>query len=269
MDDYDWPYQAPEERPPDPHEEEAIDALRTFFAERRDRVFYSRQIEVLHEDRWFHWVTNRALRTLIALGAIHSEEQDLRFGGTVTLMWHPSLRYHKRQAGRVVSLVEEYSNPDFGRALGHHGEAMVLDAFARKQFLLLGREVRAVGSRRWTSSAHDLDFVFQRDGVPYGVEVKNTLGYPDSDEIAVKVEMCRELHVRPILAVRMMPKSWINEIREQGGFSLILKYQLYPWGHLDLAKRVRGSLELPVDAPARISDGTMERLLRWHSALSP
>jgi len=52
-----------------------------------------------------------------------------------------------------------------------------------------------------------------------------------------------------------------------GGFALILKYQLYPWSHHELAKRVAKELKLPVDAPKAIEDGTMVRFLRWHRKL--
>jgi hypothetical protein len=45
---------------------------------------------------------------------------------------------------------------------------------------------------------------------------------------------------------------------------MILKYQLYPWTHVDLAKRVASELGLPVDAPRALSDGTMDRFMNWH-----
>ncbi len=49
-----------------------------------------------------------------------------------------------------------------------------------------------------------------------------------------------------------------------GGFALILKYQLYPWTHRELAKRVNQALNLPVDAPRFLAEGTMNRFLKWH-----
>jgi hypothetical protein len=63
----------------------------------------------------------------------------------------------------------------------------------------------------------------------------------------------------------MLPKSWIHELNNLGGFALILKYQLYPWTHRELAKRVNGELGLPVDAPRALEQGTMSRFLKWHS----
>ncbi len=54
------------------------------------------------------------------------------------------------------------------------------------------------------------------------------------------------------------------ELMHRGGFALILKYQLYPWTHRELAKRVNQELDLPVDAPRFLAEGTMKRFLKWH-----
>lgn len=116
----------------------------------------------------------------------------------------------------------------------------------------------------WTGSGHDIDFIFERDNEAYGVEVKNTLRYMDYEEFGIKIGMCKGLGLKPVFAVRMMPKTWIEEVRRAGGFALIMKYQLYLWAHRELARRVRTELRLPVDAPRALADGTMERFVRWH-----
>ena len=246
------------------YEVAAVEGLAEFFENNREAVYFSRQIEILHEGQWFHWITKRALKKLEAAGVIRSESRSLSHGGTVTLFWHRAYRYYRRDATKVVSLVNEYADPNIGGALGLQGELLVLEGLAKQQFLLLGRETRSYGSKEWTGSAHDLDFVFERDEVGYGVEVKNTLGYMDHDEMVLKIEMCRHLGLRPLFAVRMLPKTWTNEIIQAGGFALIMKFQLYPWAHRDLARRVRESFGLPVDAPRSLMDGTVGRFLRWH-----
>ena len=112
---------------------------------------------------------------------------------------------------------------------------------------------------------HNLDFIFEKDGVGYGVEVKNTLGYMDYKEFQTKIRLSLFLGLRPVFVARMLPKSWMNELIGQGGFGLILKYQLYPWSHRELARRVAGDLGLPVDAPRALADGTMRRFMTWHT----
>jgi len=119
-------------------------------------------------------------------------------------------------------------HPNIGGALGLQGEALILEGFANLEFVMKGRETNSYGGRVWTETEHDLDFVFERDGLAYGVEVKNTLGYMDPIDFDTKIKLCRHLGIRPVVAARMLPKSWINDLISQGGFALIFKYQLYP-----------------------------------------
>jgi hypothetical protein len=111
--------------------------------------------------------------------------------------------------------------------------------------------------------------VFERDGIAYGIEIKNTLGYIEKSELEIKLRMCKLFGMRALFILRFAPKSYINLIREQGGFTLIFKYQLYPFGQKAFADEVRTRLRLPTDSPARIEDGTVQRLLRWHLASLP
>jgi hypothetical protein len=242
----------------------AIEDLENFFDENSNDVFFSRQIEIQKEDIYFHWITNRAIRELVDKGRIKTERRALKTGGNIHLMWHRNYRYYRRKAKEAIDLVEEYTDPNIGAALGLHAEMMVLEGFARLQFVMNGRNVRKFSGKEWKKSDHELDFIFERDGLAYGVEVKNKLGYMDYEELKTKVGLCKHLGIRPIFVVRMIPKSWVYEVSLAGGFALILKYQLYPWTHRDLAKKIAEKLKIPVDAPRSISEGTMERFLKWH-----
>lgn len=141
---------------------------------------------------------------------------------------------------------------------------MVGMAFAREQFLMKGESARGYGGKIWNETGHDLDFVFERDGIAYGVEVKNTLSYLDQAEFRVKIQMCHRLGLRPLFVIRMIPGSWFKELMDAGGFALVLKYQLYPRSYQDLAKRLVDELGLPIGTPRAIESGTMQRFLRWH-----
>lgn len=141
---------------------------------------------------------------------------------------------------------------------------MVLEGFARTEFVMRGRNTREFAGKAWTETEQNLDFIFERDGYAYGIEVKNTLGYMDYGEFQTKIRICQFLGIRPVFVARMLPKTWMNELIGAGGFGLILKYQLYPWSHRTLARRVAAELGLPVDAPRALSEGTMHRFLAWH-----
>ena len=83
------------ERSPDVREAAARETLRGFFENKRERVFFSRQIEVMHEDVYFHWITNRAIRGLLGEGVIRGETRKLNTGGSIHLLWARGYRFIK------------------------------------------------------------------------------------------------------------------------------------------------------------------------------
>src|SRR3954471_11523937 len=95
-DDY-WEYPE-EEKSPDLVEEQAVAALRTHFDANKDRVFTSRQIEILFEDTYFHWITHRAIRRLAEEGSVVLLQRQLSYGAPINLLWHRSKRYTTREA---------------------------------------------------------------------------------------------------------------------------------------------------------------------------
>ena len=262
----DFTYEEPElEREPDAYEQSARKKLERFFEENDSAVFFANQLAVQNENEYFHWVTHRALADLLADGLIRSEQRKLATGSAIKLLWHKRYRYFKRDVARVVKLVDEYGSPNMCAAIGLHGEQMILGGFARKQFVMREHHARGHKDREWTETQHNLDFIFERDGIAYGVEVKNTLSYLDREEFQTKIRLCEHLGVKPVFACRMLPKTWINQLIDRGGYAMILKYQLYPWTHVELAKRVAKELGLPVDAPRALAEGTMDRFMRWHA----
>jgi hypothetical protein len=251
-------------RAPDPRQPAVEATLSAFFEKHGESVFFSKQIEVIHENDFYHWLTNRALRALVDKGVLRTEPRELRTGTVINLLWHRGNRYYKRAAAALVALVDEYSDPNVGGASGLHGEAMVLEGFARHQFVMRARDVNDYGGRKWPETEHNLDFVFERDRLAYGIEVKNTIKYMDEKELEVKIRMSQFLGLTPVFVCRMLPRPWILDLVDVGGFALILRWQLYPWTHLQLARRVNKQLGMPVDSPKRLADGTMQRFVRWH-----
>lgn len=250
----------------DPVESKAIVAVRDFFENHQEGVFFSRQIEILYEDTYFHWITNRAIRDLIEKGVIREEVRTLSTKGEIKLLWHKNYRYYKRSAKDLIQLVESYSNPDFTRAMGHYGELMISDAFSSIEAIRKGRDVNQYGEKCWTKNDKNMDFIFEVDSIPYGIEVKNSLSYMEEKELKEKIKLCHHIGITPVFVVRMMPRIWIKEVIDKGGFVLVLKYQLYPLSHKELAKTISEKLQLPVDAPKAIQNGTIQRFLQWHKS---
>jgi hypothetical protein len=251
----------------DPAVEELEPKLIAFFEDNPEEVFYETQLSVLFEKNYFHWVTVRALRHLRDERRIGTSLEPFSGNTTIRFYFHRRNRYWKRRSVEIKKLVGEFSDPRFTQAIGLQGEAMVDAALPRIGFLPRASNVKTWNDKAWTTTNHDLDRVFTRDGIDYGCEIKNRLGYIPQDEFRTKLLMCRALGLRPLFVARMMPKVYVQDINKAGGFAWIMGYQFYPFASNDLANRVRATLRLPVDCPARLQDGTLQRFLKWHEAL--
>lgn len=163
-----------------------------------------------------------------------------------------------------MELVEMYSASDFARLLGYQGEMLLIEAFARAHFKLIARNANEYLGKKWTASSHDVDFVYEKDGFAYGVEVKNSLAYMREEELNLKMQLCEVVGVTPMFVVRYMPKTWFHRVQQAGGYVLMLKYQMYPLSHVELARAVREELGLPIQAPAALWESTVQRFTAWH-----
>lgn len=237
--------------------------MERFFPEDGKAVYYARQLEIAVERQFFHWITKKALNELVAQRAMSFKREQLEHH--IAHFFFPRRhRYPRRQIRQTIDLIAEFSDPQFTRALGHHGEMLMDAGFARIGFRIRANKVRAVGDRPWTQTNHDLDPLIERDGLKYGVEIKNQLGYIEQTEFRTKLDMCRFFGVRPLFVARMMPKSYINDVQLAGGFALILNNQHYPLLADDLARRVRERLDLPVRVLTALPDTTLDRFEHWH-----
>lgn len=262
-DEYGWQPEEPEEEVEDEYVQQAKPALQRLFDENRERVFYLKQLQVLFEKAFFHWVTAKALYALvddvIGTEVVHSHD-----GTPVRVLFRKGHRFRQRQIGRLLKIIGEMSKPEVAEACGEHADVLFFNALMQRKFIAAGEDVREYGGKTWEKTGHDLDFIIERDGVAYGCEVKNRWDYIEREELETKIEMCKFLGVRPLFIMRAAAKSYINEIINAGGFALIFRWHLYPFGMRELAKVIREELEMPADCPRRIEAGTIDRFVHWH-----
>lgn len=254
--------------------------LSALFRERADDVFYERQLQVFFEDGLFHWVTSKALKELVEERRINTELVPLGYepesagsalpgdwtvGATVRFFWSLKKRYWKRESVEILKLIREYSEPELTRSYGLQAEMLFDAALPKSGFIPVAEHTAEYRGKRWTASDHNLDRIFERDGIAYGVEVKNRLRYIDPKVLRIKLDMCAFLGLKPLFIARMMPKIYNYEIiAKRGGFALIFKYQLYPFHLGGFARKLRDRLGLPIDCPGAIEKGTTQRFLDWH-----
>jgi hypothetical protein len=65
----------------------------------------------------------------------------------------------------------------------------------------------------------------------------------------------------------MMPKNYIRQVAQAGGFCWLFRNQHYPLMAEDLARRVRERLKLPVLCIRELPDTTMRRFVDFHVKL--
>ena len=266
IDDYDC-YEESEEYEqylPDSYFEGAQAAIRDLYEENKNSVFYLRQLQVKFERKYFHWVTNNALIGLLKIGYLKDHRVE-RLNGTSTRYFvHRSNRYPKRAINELEEVICSYSEDNITRGCGYRAEDLFCKALALRGFMPAGTKIKEYEGRRWTRTGHDLDFVFKRDRIEYGCEIKNTLGYIGKEELDIKIEMCAFFNIRPLFIMRYAPKSYIKLIYENGGFALLFETQIYELGQIELVKRIKEVTGLPVICTKSIPDGIIDRFEKWH-----
>lgn len=108
-----------------------------------EQVFYESQLAVRFEDRYFHWVTTRALKDLREGGKIGSELQELSPKVPLRFYFHRRNRYWKRRAGEIRKLVLQFSDQIFTSSLGVQGELLIDAGLPRVGFQPMAYNVRS------------------------------------------------------------------------------------------------------------------------------
>jgi hypothetical protein len=140
----------------------------------------------------------------------------------------------------------EYSSPTMNRATGVYTETLVLMGLSRLHLELLGSHTNSYNGKVWTDSGHDLDYIMERSGVGFGIEVKNTFDYIPDGELVTKLEMCKHLGLVPLFIVRnRYSNQWVLT-KTYGGLLYIFKSKMFPPGHNALVEKMWQEMRLPV-----------------------
>ena len=252
---------------PDHYFLQAQKEIRELYEEDRESVYYIRQIQVKFEKKYFHWITNNAIIGLYKIGYLKDVRIPKEKGTSTRFFIHKTNRYARRRINTFEKIIEAYSNARITRSCGHRAEDLFCNALAMRGFMPKAKKVREYNDKKWEKTGHDLDFVFCKDGVAYGCEIKNTLGYIDKEELAIKLEMCSFFGIKPLFIMRYSPKTYNKMINEKGGFALIFEAQIYELSQDILVNKIKEVLGLPVICSKAIPDGIIDRFENWHKKL--
>ncbi len=216
-----------------------------------DSPYHRKQIEVLFEDRYRHWLVDRVINNLLEEGFLKGEVRKW-VNMPIKFIYRYNLRRIKRKINGRVKLIQLYSNPLITKAIGDYAEMLFEFMFRIHNFKIVGRNINKYKGVKWKKTNHNLDFIIEKDNIAYGVEVKNTLPYMERDEFGIKLEMCEDLGLIPLFTLRSAPGKQFDEINKADGFILRFKTQMYPPGQEKLVKDIWRLMRLPVNVVKQI-----------------
>jgi len=218
--------------------------------------YHRKQIEVLFEKKYFHWVTSRTVNELIGEGFIKQEKRDI-----VHFVYRADAKVTGEEIYKRIELIKKYSAPAIVRGVGAYAELLYQFLFRVCGFEIVGENTNEYAGRIWTRTNHNLDYVVKKGHMAYGVEIKNTLDYMENDEFEIKLEMCKFLNLTPFWIVRSAPKTQFEKMRPTDGIIFVFKTQIYPPTQEPLVREMWETLRLPVTVWKRIPENAEKRFL--------
>ncbi|MFQ5981055.1 MAG: hypothetical protein ACE5OZ_23180 [Candidatus Heimdallarchaeota archaeon] len=203
-------------------------------------MFWGHQLKVLFEDRHFHWNIGFALKQLVDEGELilmTERSQDVRkelarlpqANINRINLYRKKKRYYIRNTKKLLKLLNKWWDPVYFKGIGVHGESASELTFHRLGFKIAGRHTNEFNGIRYSQGDKNLDFILEKDNLNYGVEVKNTIGYPGYEDFKEKTfQLCDELEIIPWWISRNAPFNWNNDIKELEGFIYRNKAIIFP-----------------------------------------
>jgi len=93
------------------------------------------------EQKYFHWITDDALRYLHRIDELRLIEEKLSKETPFHLYIHPSNRYAKRAIKEIKKVAMEYSSELVTKSCGHRAEILFSNSLMINGFKLLAQNV--------------------------------------------------------------------------------------------------------------------------------
>ena len=227
----------------------AIDII-TFIDQKR--IAYFREIQLNMEDRYMHYETRDKLEWLVRQRKINTKyEFGRRWYFPINAYWEAV----KDMAEKKLNLIENFEIYERkferdGIKYQDYSEYIVEQAMIRAGYTVVAKDsyyFNGISCVLQTGPGRppDLDFIAQLPNGDYvGVQVKNRAEYPKQNDINTFVELCRVLHVKPLLVTRQAHPMTFDVIKRLNGWVVIFKQILlkpgFPREIFDLLRREVG-----------------------------
>lgn len=212
----------------------------------KDSVFYKKQIQVIFEDQYPHDITGKAVNELIDEEFLKAEPRTFEKNMSTIFVSRRNLRYTALKIKEQIRIMERYSDDELNDGVGKYAEILFSHMFEKNKFHIMDRNTNTFGGRTWSKSDKDLDFIIERDGINYGVEIKNTFDYMPHEEFREKLEICQFLGLLPVFPLRCPSPQQYELMKGDGGLALKFKSRIFPPGNQKLVTEIWNHFRLPV-----------------------
>jgi len=221
---------------------------------------------VIFEELYPHDVTGKAVNELITDELLKEEPRSFGKNKNVAIIFvcKKGRQYVSNEIKQRIKIVEKFSDDELNEGCGKYAELLFSHVFEKNQFNILGRDTNVHMGKRWTKSNKDLDFIIEKDGCTYGVEVKNTFDYMPQDEFEEKLDMCQFFGIFPLFPVRFASPQQYEMMQNVGGLALVFKTRIFPPGNQKLATEIWNNFRLPVNVWYRISNPVESIFISYH-----
>ena len=127
--------------------------------------YYVTQLQTLFENNHFPWIIYQAADQLIKQKILSKIEAKTKYHERVVFFYNAQLEAPKHRSAletRIKSnckLIDKYSAPTVGRALGNHLEGLVKAELRAQGFRIIGTHTMKYKDKEWSRTRNNLDFV--------------------------------------------------------------------------------------------------------------
>jgi hypothetical protein len=257
----------------DPQIPKAKQAVMQLFEDKWGRAkkkpYFLSQIAVLFEDSFSYNIVYQAAIQLCNEGKLSKSIRCSKNGKRLIFLNHskfcdpkykPSIDTHIHS---ILKIVNEYSEKKNTDIIGNHLESLVRTELERLGFEIIGTHTNKTEKKAYTKGKSTLDFIAKHksDKLTIGVEVKNTLSVLDKKEVKTKIDICHDLGITPVFAVRQI-NPHLKLIKDNNGFSWIFKNILYPQKLKGLAE-LSMRLDLPIEVSSTLPLESVNAFEKW------
>lgn len=146
----------------------------------------------------------------------------------------------------LSTFIFELSSP-----AGFHAQYLWRDLFIDLGYSIEAEDTNEFKGRK-ASIGGDIDFIAKKDGIFFGVEVKNSLEYPN--DLGKKVQIAIELGTLPVMIVRRVTWEVYQNLKKYGVLTKIYETSIFPQTYEQVIVQCKETLGLPVIALDKITE---------------